>query len=171
MMIFIPQKGDFDAKNFFYPNVCLNFVFENNNTTPIHECKRPHFKNENTQNRTNMKTVPLSNLIVVSDSDNKKHPIDVHVVVKVKAEDGMTKVYFYNHRILVFDMSIKAFDEILSPHGFIKIHKACIINPAYLEGVKPGRIAMARLSDDTEEPVSREIRKILSTYIIDAMYS
>jgi two-component system LytT family response regulator len=118
-----------------------------------------------------MKTVPLSNLIVVSDSDNKKHPIDVHVVVKVKAEDGMTKVYFYNHRILVFDMSIKAFDEILSPHGFIKIHKACIINPAYLEGVKPGRIAMARLSDDTEEPVSREIRKILSTYIIDSMYS
>lgn len=118
-----------------------------------------------------MKTGTLSNLIVVSDSDNKKHPIDVHVVVKVKSEDDMTKVYFYNHRILVFNLSIKEFDEILSPHGFIKIHKSCIINPAYLEGVKPGRIAMARLSDDTEEPVSREIRKILSTYIIDAMYS
>jgi len=37
MMIFIPLKGDFDTKNFFYPNGYLNFVFENNNTTPIHE--------------------------------------------------------------------------------------------------------------------------------------
>lgn len=117
-----------------------------------------------------MRADRISNLIVVTDN-NKKHPIDVNIVVKVKAEDGMVKVHFLNNRSLSFDKNIRYFEEILSQHGFIKINRTCLINPQHLEGIKPGKSAIAIMSDMSEEPVSREVRKTLSTYILETVYS
>jgi len=117
-----------------------------------------------------MKSGTVSNLVIVSDG-NKKHPMDVHVVVKVKSENGFTIVYFYNHRILSFSKELNEFKELLLPHGFIKVNKTCIVNPNYVESIKPGKIAHAQLSDGTEEPVSKESRKSLTTYLLETVYS
>lgn len=117
-----------------------------------------------------MKSGTVSNLVIVSDG-NKKHPMDVHVVVKVKSENGFTIVYFYNHRILSFQKELSEFQELLLPHGFLKINKHCVVNPNYVESIKPGKIALAQLSDGSEEPVSRESRKTLATFLLDSVYS
>lgn len=117
-----------------------------------------------------MKSGTVSNLVIVSDG-NKKHPMDVHVVVKVKSENGFTIVYFYNHRILSLQIEFKELQELLLPHGFIRINKYCLVNPYYVESITPGKIALAQLSDGTEEQVSRDSRKILSTYLLETVYS
>lgn len=118
-----------------------------------------------------MRTDTLTNLIVVPDSNNKKHPIDVRVVVKVKYEDGAVFVHFYNGRVMRFEHTLTYFNELIVRHDFVRINKDCLINPQYLEGLKPGRKVLAVLSDGSEESVAREVRRVLAHYVLDTVYS
>ncbi|MBL7836642.1 MAG: LytTR family transcriptional regulator [Bacteroidetes bacterium] len=118
-----------------------------------------------------MRTNTLTNLIVVPDSNNKKHPIDVRVVVKVKYEEGSVFVHFYNGRVMKFERPLNVFNELIVRHDFVRVNKDCLINPQYLEGLKPGRKVLAVLSDGSEESVGRDVRKLLAHYILDTVYS
>ena len=106
----------------------------------------------------------MDNLLVVTDN-KKKHPVDVRIVVKIKAEESLTCIHFLNNRVLKVNQGIRQIEEIFKPFHFIKIHKNCLVNPQFLDGLKPGKTAMALLSDDTQEPVSRLYRKTLAEII------
>lgn len=113
----------------------------------------------------------LNNLIVVTDGNNRKHPIDVRVVVKIKFESGWTQVHFFNNRVLKLQKPLSYFNELVVRHGFIRVNKDCLLNPQYLEGLKPGRKVLAVLSDGSEESVAREVRKTLAHYVLETVYS
>jgi DNA-binding LytR/AlgR family response regulator len=118
-----------------------------------------------------MRTNTLTNLIVVPDGNNRKHPIDVRVVVKVKYDEGAAFIHFYNGRVMKFEHPLNFFNELIVRHDFIRVNKDCIINPQYLEGLKPGRRVLAVLSDGSEESVARDVRKILAHYVLETVYS
>ncbi|MCC6817905.1 MAG: LytTR family transcriptional regulator DNA-binding domain-containing protein [Bacteroidia bacterium] len=111
----------------------------------------------------------LTNLIVVPDGNNKKHPIDVRVVVKIKLEDDITQIYFYNSRMMKLEKSLSYFNELIVRHDFIRINKECIINPQYLIGLRPGRKIMALMYDGSEEMVAKEVRKTLAHYVLESV--
>lgn len=109
----------------------------------------------------------LDHLIVVSHN-NKKHPVDLRVVVKIKSDGEKTSIHLLNNRILTFSQNLKHFEDLLKPFFFLKISKHCLVNYQYLEGMKPGKTAKALLSDGSEEKVSRLYRKHLAA-IFDSL--
>lgn len=102
------------------------------------------------------------NVIFVSEG-KKKHPVDLNVVLKIKAADDKSAIHFLNDRVLVLHQPLSYFVQVLKNRHFIQASNQCLLNIEFISELRKGARAMAILSDYTVEPVHASKVKLIES--------
>jgi two-component system, LytTR family, response regulator len=84
-------------------------------------------------------------------------------IIRCEAEGSYTKFYLADKKTVTTSKDLKEYDQILSDHDFIRVHRAHLINRSYINSISGDH--QLTLTDNTLIEVSRrkwdEVKKIL----------
>lgn len=92
--------------------------------------------------------------IVLSNSDGM-HVVEIKDIIRCESEDNYTHFYIKNQKSILISKTLKEYEELLSPHGFERIHQSHLINISYLKSFIKQSGFYAVLSDGSKLPVSQ----------------
>lgn len=84
-------------------------------------------------------------------------------MIRLEGESNYTRFIFTNGKILLTSRTLKEYEEILSGHGFIRIHKSHIINKAHV--VSYNNDGTLLLSDHSKVEISRRRKEEVLNYL------
>ncbi len=70
--------------------------------------------------------------IALSTSDGI-HLFEISDIIRCEANDNYTQFFIKNHKPLLISKTLKEYEELLTEHGFERIHQSHLINLAYLK--------------------------------------
>lgn len=76
-------------------------------------------------------------------------------IVRCESTDNYTNFYLTDGTKVLVSKTLKHFDEILSPHGFFRVHQSHLINLSHLQKYHKGEGGYAIMSDSSSVMVSR----------------
>ena len=79
-------------------------------------------------------------------------------IIRLEALSNYTRVYFIHHPPILMARVLKQYDKLLSPFGFMRIHRTHLVNPDYIDAVDN---QMIRMKDDSHAEISRRKRKMV----------
>lgn len=92
--------------------------------------------------------------IILSNSDGM-HVIDIKDIIRCESEDNYTRFHIKNQKPLLISKTLKEYEELLSPHGFERIHQSHLVNISFVKSFSKKDGFFAILQDDTLLPVSQ----------------
>jgi two-component system LytT family response regulator len=83
------------------------------------------------------------------------HLFEISDIIRCESEDNYTKFYIKNHKPVLISKTLKEYEELLTEHGFERIHQSHLINLAYLKSYikKDGGYVVMR--DNSNLPISQ----------------
>lgn len=115
------------------------------------EPERYKFLNDSLKNNNKLQTRLALN------TQEKIHIVNIADILRCESNVNYTEFYFVNHKKIVVTKTLKDFEEILTAHGFYRVHQSHLINTAYLkEFIKSDDELL--MTDDTRIPVSSRRR-------------
>ena len=91
--------------------------------------------------------------LTVATSEGKEI-FDIPDIVHCEAAGNYTIFTFKNRKPLKDSRTLKKFDEILTKHGFFRIHSAHLVNLDYVKRFENGKNSFVVLKDNSKLPVS-----------------
>lgn len=85
-------------------------------------------------------------------------------IIRLEADSSYTHIFLSNGKRFTASKTLKYLEEMLDGHGFMRVHKTHLINPAYISKVNPDH-TMATMSDGSEVEVSRRKKDELKEFI------
>ncbi|MCU0334626.1 MAG: LytTR family DNA-binding domain-containing protein [Chitinophagaceae bacterium] len=83
-------------------------------------------------------------------------------IVRLEGDGNYTHFYLTDHRKLVSAKTLKEYAELLSDHGFVRIHKSHLVNQRFVQQyLNEGAVV---LSDGLSLPVSRQRKQEVASY-------
>ncbi|MFZ1692279.1 MAG: LytTR family DNA-binding domain-containing protein [Flavobacteriales bacterium] len=95
---------------------------------------------------------------------DRTHAIAPADIAWCQADDNYTALHLADERRFVSARTLKDYDEMLSPLGFIRVHKSALVNRRHVDGIDgEGRVRMrngvrVEISRRRLEEVTRELR-------------
>lgn len=86
------------------------------------------------------------------------HLIDVKDIICCNSDGNYTNFIINNKKGLMVSRTLKEFEELLSPYGFVRIHQSHLINVNYIEKYDKRSGGFVVLKDHAEVPVSTRKR-------------
>jgi len=87
-------------------------------------------------------------------------------IIRLEAMSNYTRVYFTDHQPVLMAKVLRAYDEMLRPHGFVRAHRSHLINLLYIDGIDAkGNI---RMQDTSCVETSRRKRRDVIQMILSA---
>lgn len=84
-------------------------------------------------------------------------------IIRLEGESNYTKFFFKGNKTLLTSRTLKEYEEILSNHGFIRIHKSHIINKAHVVNYTgDGHLTLV---DNSRVEVSRRRREEVTEHL------
>ena len=84
-------------------------------------------------------------------------------IIRCEADTNYTRFFFTNNKKLLTSKTLKEYEELLSGHDFLRVHKSHLVNRIYVRGINSDHEIV--LSDQTTVEISRrkfpEIKKAL----------
>ena len=80
--------------------------------------------------------------------------VPVAEILYCEAADNFTKFYFQERQTLMICRTLKYFDDVLSTHGFLRIHRSYLINPAFVIRYSKGKGGYVTMKNNQELEVS-----------------
>jgi two-component system LytT family response regulator len=98
--------------------------------------------------------------IALSNSDGI-HLFEISDIIRCESEDNYTKFFIKNSKTILISKTLKEYEELLTGHGFERIHQSHLINLAYLKSYikKDGGYVM--MSDNSHLPISQRKKERL----------
>ncbi len=84
--------------------------------------------------------------------------INIKDIVRFEAEDNYTHIYLYGGERITASKTIKAFEDLLAPFNFYRVHKRHVINLNYMRKFVKGDGGYLVMDDDMKIEVSRRRR-------------
>ena len=114
---------------------------------------------ENTRRSNPCKTIALS----LSD---KVEFIEVSSIIRCESDSNYTTFYLKNGEKLLVSKTLKEYDELLSPYGFLRVHQSHLINLKEIKSYIKTDGGYIKMKDGSSVSISRQRReavlKILS---------
>jgi two-component system, LytTR family, response regulator len=116
---------------------------------------------ENIRKKTdNFKRIALSNTDGV-------HLFEISDIIRCESEDNYTKFYIKNSKPILISKTLKEYEDLLSQHGFERIHQSHLINIAYLKSYIKKDGGYVVMGDNANLPISQRkkdrLQEILKT--------
>ncbi len=100
--------------------------------------------------------------IVLSNSDGMQ-VVEIKDIIHCSSEDNYTRFHIKNKKPILISKTLKEYEELLSPHGFERVHQSHLINMAFVKSFVKKEGFFAQLIDDSLVPISqRKKDKFLS---------
>jgi two-component system LytT family response regulator len=98
--------------------------------------------------------------IALSNSDGI-HLFEVSDIIRCESEDNYTKFYIKNNKPILISKTLKEYEELLTAHGFERIHQSHLINLAYLKSYIKKDGGYVVMADNAHLPISQRKKERL----------
>jgi len=102
--------------------------------------------------------------IALSTSDGI-HLFEVADIIRCEAKVNYTQFYIRNHKPVLISRTLKEYEEILSEHGFERVHQSHLINLSYLKSYIKSDGGYVIMSDNTTIPIAQSKKDKLQELI------
>lgn len=103
-----------------------------------------------------------SDILMLHTTDEIKR-VKIDNIIRCQSHDNYTMFYFDTGKKVLISKTLKFYDQLLSAHGFLRVHQSHLINPKYLEAYKRKEGGYLTMSDKSQIPVSvRKRSKVLN---------
>jgi two-component system LytT family response regulator len=99
--------------------------------------------------------------IALSNSDGI-HLFEVSDIIRCESEDNYTKFYIKNNKPILISKTLKEYEELLTEHGFERIHQSHLINLAYLKSYIKKDGGYVVMADNAHLPISQRKKERLN---------
>ncbi|MFN7601019.1 MAG: LytR/AlgR family response regulator transcription factor [Bacteroidota bacterium] len=80
--------------------------------------------------------------------------VAINTILYCEAADNFTKFFFDEGHPLLICRTLKYFDEVLQPHGFLRIHRSYVINPNFVVRYAKGKGGYVTMKNNQELEIS-----------------
>lgn len=102
--------------------------------------------------------------IALSTSDGI-HLFEVADIIRCEAKVNYTQFYIKNHKPVLISKTLKEYEEILTEHGFERVHQSHLINLAYLKSYIKSDGGYVIMADNTNIPIAQSKKEKLQELI------
>lgn len=89
------------------------------------------------------------------------HLFEISDIIRCESEDNYTKFYLKNNKPVLISKTLKEYEELLTEHGFERIHQSHLINLAYLKSYIKKDGGYVVMSDNSNLPISQRKKERL----------
>lgn len=98
--------------------------------------------------------------IALSTSDGI-HLFEISDIIRCESEDNYTRFYIKNNKPVLISKTLKEYEELLTEHGFERIHQSHLINLAYLKSYIRKDGGYVIMADNSNLPISQRKKERL----------
>ena len=98
--------------------------------------------------------------IALSTSDGI-HLFEISDIIRCESEDNYTTFYIKNNKPIVISKTLKEYEDLLTEHGFERIHQSHLINLAYLKSYIKKDGGYVVMADNSNLPISQRKKERL----------
>lgn len=109
-------------------------------------------------------SMPAQKKIVVNTSD-KIHIIDIKNIMRFESDNSYCTIHINSGKTILVSKSIKSYEELLNPVGFIRVHQSHLINSNYINYFDKQDGGTLVMTDNAHIPVSQKKRPVLAAYL------
>ena len=102
--------------------------------------------------------------IALSTSDGI-HLFEVFDIIRCESKGNYTEFFIKNHKPLLISRTLKEFEEMLTEHGFERIHQSHLINLSYLKSYIKSDGGYVIMADNSNIPLAQSKREKLQELI------
>lgn len=102
--------------------------------------------------------------IALSTSDGI-HLFDVADIIRCEAKINYTQFFIKNHKPILISRTLKEYEELLTEHGFERIHQSHLINLSYLKSYIKNDGGYVVMADNTNIPIAQSKKDKLQELI------
>ena len=102
--------------------------------------------------------------IALSTSDGI-HLFEVADIIRCEAKVNYTEFFIKNHKPVLISKTLKEYEELLTEHGFERIHQSHLINLSYLKSYIKSDGGYVVMADNSRIPIAQSKREKLQQLI------
>ncbi|MEO8535233.1 MAG: LytTR family DNA-binding domain-containing protein [Flavobacterium sp.] len=102
--------------------------------------------------------------IALSTSDGI-HLFEVSDIIRCEAKINYTQFFIKNHKPVLISKTLKEYEELLTEHGFERIHQSHLINLSYLKSYIKTDGGYVIMADNTNIPIAQSKKEKLQELI------
>ncbi len=95
--------------------------------------------------------------------------VEIQNILHCQSDSNYTNIFCKDGNKVLISRTLKEIEELLSDHGFIRVHQSHLINPHYVKGIIKHDGGSLIMQNEVEIPVSRQkskqINEILETML------
>jgi two-component system LytT family response regulator len=95
------------------------------------------------------------------------HLVNIADIVRCESSANYTNFILAANKEILVTRTLKEFDELLTPHGFVRIHKSHLINLAHVQTYLKGEGGWVKMMDGSTVEVSRRKKDRLMSVLGD----
>jgi len=96
---------------------------------------------------------------ILVPTDKGMQVIRMHSIIRVQSLSNYSKLFFQNGKTLVVAKVLRWFEERLTPHHFVRIHRTHLVNCGYLSGYHCANTVEIELLNGERFTVSRRKKR------------
>ena len=96
--------------------------------------------------------------LALTDTTEVKY-VQLDEIIRVQAESNYRHIFVEKKNVFISAKTLKEYDEILSGHHFLRVHKSHLVNPAHIN--KYDKSGLLHMSDGSTVEVSRRKKEYL----------
>jgi two-component system LytT family response regulator len=85
--------------------------------------------------------------------------VEIKNIVRCQSDSNYTNIFCKDENKILISRTLKEIEELLTDHGFLRVHQSHLINPQFVEGILKQGGGSLIMTDNTEIPVSRQKSK------------
>ena len=93
------------------------------------------------------------------------HLFEISDIIRCESEDNYTKFYIKNNKPVMISKTLKEYEDLLTEHGFERIHQSHLINLAYLKSYIKKDGGYVVMADNSNLPISQRKKDRLQELI------
>lgn len=98
--------------------------------------------------------------IALSNSDGI-HLFEISDIIRCESEDNYTKFFIKNSKPILISKTLKEYEEMLTEHGFVRVHQSHLINLAFLKSYIKKEGGYVIMTDNSTIPISQRKKEQL----------
>ncbi|HLA56751.1 MAG TPA: LytTR family DNA-binding domain-containing protein [Flavobacterium sp.] len=102
--------------------------------------------------------------IALSTSDGI-HLFEISDIIRCESEDNYTKFYIKNNKPVLISKTLKEYEDLLTEHGFERIHQSHLINLSYLKSYIKKDGGYVVMADNSHLPISQRKKERLQEFL------
>jgi len=95
------------------------------------------------------------------------HLVNISEIIRCESSVNYTNFFLKNKKEILVTRTLKEFDELLTPHHFLRVHKSHLINLAHVKTYLKGEGGWVKMSDGSTVEVSRRKKEHLMSVLAD----